>query len=105
MAKRAIQIPAGMECGICGKEFWTRAVGHWFTCERCRLTAERYIREDEATEPRYGARHPNGIGLTRQEYREAREECIRKGYLNKAGALTVTGRNAAANLKNFPGKE
>ena len=47
MTNRKIQIPAGMECGICGEEFWTRAVGHWFACEGCRLTAERYIREDE----------------------------------------------------------
>ena len=71
-------------------------------CYKNSYSGRNNIREDEACCPRYGARHPNGISVSRQEYRAAREELIRKGYLNKAGALTVSGRNAAQNIKNFP---
>jgi len=82
-----------------------KAVLYATRCYKNSYGGKNNIREDEATDPRYGARHPNGISLTRQEYRDAREDCIRKGYLNKAGALTVTGRNVSEPLRNFPGKK
>ena len=36
-----IQIPRGMECGMCGVEFWTHTVNHWYVCRnpRCHVDA------------------------------------------------------------------
>ena len=39
----------------------------------------------------YEAHHSTGI--TRAEYDAAKESCIQKGWLNRAGAITVEGRN------------
>lgn len=36
-------------------------------------------------------------GISQAEYSAAKESCIRKGWLNKAGAITVTGRNVIGN--------
>ncbi len=35
----------------------------------------------------------HSTGISREEYDAAKESCIRKGWLNKAGAITVDGRN------------
>lgn len=40
--------------------------------------------------------------ITRDEYREAFKSCQVKGYLNKAGAVTVSGRNIVSGLYHWP---
>ena len=44
---------------------------------------------------RYSADAKNGIAFpTRAEWEQAKADLYAKGYLNKAGAITVKGRNA-----------
>jgi hypothetical protein len=45
MKKRpAIQIPRGMECGMCGVEFWTHTVNHWHVCKNPRCNADAALK-------------------------------------------------------------
>jgi hypothetical protein len=43
-------------------------------------------------------------GITAEQYRAAKEECVRLGYLNRAGAITITGKNQVSDLYHFPEK-
>lgn len=51
---------------------------------------------------RYHESHEE-TGIGHEEYEAAKESCIRKGWLNKAGAITVAGRNVrgTSNLRDF----
>jgi len=64
--------------------------------EKIVLIATRSLKSSYAGISNYRFQQANEeTGITLAQWEQAKAECIRKGYLNKAGAITVAGRNAA----------